>query len=111
MSKLVRLAIDGLISFSDTPLRVASVLGFAVAGLSILGIIVVTVWSLTGRLPTGAGLGTIALSILFLGGVQLVAIGVVGEYVGRIFEEVKRRPIALIAEHVGEKTPETVSNA
>ena len=101
-SKLLRLAVDGLVSFSDTPLRVASVLGFGVAGLSLLGILVVIVWSITGLLPTGAGLGTIALSILFLGGVQLVAIGVVGEYVGRIFEEVKRRPIALVAQYVGE---------
>jgi dolichol-phosphate mannosyltransferase len=101
ISKLMRLAIDGLVSFSDTPLRVASVLGFGVAGLSLLGIVVVIVWSLTGLLPTGAGLGTIALSILFLGGVQLVAIGIVGEYVGRIFEEVKRRPVAFVLEHVG----------
>jgi dolichol-phosphate mannosyltransferase len=101
MGKLMRLAIDGLVSFSDLPLRLASVLGFTVAGLSIIGFVVVFVWKLTGKLPPGAGVATIALSILFLGGVQLVTAGILGEYVGRIFEEVKSRPIALVAEHIG----------
>ena len=105
MTKLFRLAIDGLVSFSDAPLRLASVLGFGVAGLAALGMIVVLVWRLTGRLPTGAGVATIALSILFLGGVQLLTAGILGEYVGRIFDEVKRRPIALVAEHIGSASP------
>jgi dolichol-phosphate mannosyltransferase len=100
MRKLVRLAVDGLVSFSDVPLRLASVLGFLVSGLSILGMIVVLAWRITGKLPSGAGLATIALSILFLGGVQLLTAGILGEYVGRIFEEVKRRPVALVAEFV-----------
>ena len=100
MSKLVRLAIDGLVSFSDVPLRLASVMGFCVSALAILGMVVVLVWKLTGRLPAGAGVATIALSILFLGGVQLLTAGILGEYVGRIFEEVKRRPVALVAEFV-----------
>ena len=99
--KLIRLAVDGLVSFSDVPLRLASVMGFAVSGLSVVGIIVVLVWRATGRLPSGAGLATIALSILFLGGVQLLTAGILGEYVGRIFEEVKRRPVAIVAEVIG----------
>jgi len=99
-SKLVRLAIDGLVSFSDVPLRLASVTGFAVSALAALGIVVVLVWKMTGKLPAGAGVATIALSILFLGGVQLVTAGILGEYVGRIFDEVKRRPVALVAEYV-----------
>jgi dolichol-phosphate mannosyltransferase len=69
--------------------------------LAAIGILVVLVWRLTGKLPSGAGLATIALSILFLGGVQLLTAGILGEYVGRIFEEVKRRPVALVAEHIG----------
>ncbi len=101
MGKLVRLAIDGLVSFSDVPLRLASVLGFCVSALAALGILIVVFWHFTGQLPAGAGLATIALSILFLGGVQLLTAGILGEYVGRIFDEVKRRPIAIVTEHIG----------
>jgi dolichol-phosphate mannosyltransferase len=99
--KLVRLAVDGLVSFSDVPLRLASILGFAVSGLAAVGIVIVSIWKLTGQLPAGAGVATIALSILFLGGVQLLTAGILGEYVGRIFEEVKRRPVAMVAELIG----------
>jgi dolichol-phosphate mannosyltransferase len=98
--KLIRLAVDGLVSFSDVPLRLASILGFTVSGLAAIGILVVLIWRLTGKLPSGAGLATIALSILFLGGVQLLTAGILGEYVGRIFDEVKRRPVALVAEEI-----------
>jgi len=100
VSKLLRLAVDGLVSFSDVPLRIASVIGFTVSGLSLLGMIIVLVWKVTGDLPSGAGVATIALSILFLGGVQLLTAGILGEYVGRIFDEVKARPVALIGEHI-----------
>jgi glycosyltransferase involved in cell wall biosynthesis len=100
VAKLLRLAVDGLVSFSDVPLRLASVVGFSVSGLSVVGMIVILVWRFTGKLPSGAGIATIALSILFLGGVQLLTAGILGEYVGRIFEEVKRRPVALVAEHI-----------
>lgn len=106
MTRLMRLAIDGLVSFSDVPLRLASVIGFCVSGFALLGMVIVLIWSLTGRLPTGAGLGTIALSVFFLGGVQLLTAGILGEYVGRIFEEVKRRPVALVGAHIG-RTPVT----
>jgi glycosyltransferase involved in cell wall biosynthesis len=101
MARLMRLAIDGLVSFSDVPLRLASVMGFWVSGFSLLGMVIVLIWRATGRLPSGAGLGTIALSIFFLGGVQLLTAGILGEYVGRIFEEVKRRPVALVATEIG----------
>jgi dolichol-phosphate mannosyltransferase len=102
MKALIRLAIDGLVSFSDVPLRLASVLGFIVSGMSVIGMVTVLIWKATGLLPAGAGVATIALSILFLGGVQLLTAGILGEYVGRIFEEVKGRPVALVAEIVGE---------
>lgn len=101
LRKLVRLAMDGLISFSDVPLRIASVVGFFVSGMAGLGIVVVLAWKASGRLPQGAAVATIALSILFLGGVQLLTAGILGEYVGRIFDEVKRRPIGVVAEVVG----------
>lgn len=100
VTKLLRLAVDGLVSFSDVPLRLASVVGFSVSGLSVVGMIIILIWRFTGKLPSGAGIATIALSILFLGGVQLLTAGILGEYVGRIFDEVKRRPVALVAEHI-----------
>jgi len=115
VSKLLRLAVDGLVSFSDLPLRLASVIGFSVSGLSVIGMIVILAWRFTGKLPSGAGIATIALSILFLGGVQLLTAGILGEYVGRIFEEVKRRPVAIVAEHIAQaelveavRTPENL---
>ena len=101
-SKLCRLAIDGLISFSYVPLRVASMLGFAISGMALVGIVIVLVWWFMGLLPRGAGVATIALSVLFIGGVQLLTLGILGEYVGRIFDEVKARPIAIVSEVVGE---------
>jgi dolichol-phosphate mannosyltransferase len=97
-TSLVRLALDGFLSFSDAPLRLASIAGAIVSGLAFLGAIVVLGWKLTGKLPAGAGVATIALGVFLLGGVQLLTIGVLGEYVGRIFSEVKNRPIAVIAE-------------
>ncbi len=98
--KLVRLAVDGLISFSDAPLRLASFLGFTISTFAFAGTIVVMAWKILGLLPTGASVATITLSVLFLGGVQLVTVGVLGEYIGRIFDEVKRRPIAVVQEVV-----------
>ena len=100
--KLCRLAIDGLVSFSYVPLRLASLLGFAIAGAAIVGIVVVLAWKVMGRLPTGAGVATIALSVLFIGAVQLLTLGILGEYVGRIFDEVKARPVAVVSEVLGE---------
>ena len=112
VGKLIRLAVDGMVSFSDVPLRLASVLGFCVSGLSVVGMVVILIWKFRGELPSGAGVATIALSILFLGGVQLLTAGILGEYVGRIFEEVKRRPVALVAEHIaGSELPGVAAEA
>ena len=96
--KLFRLAADGLISFSYVPLQVASIIGFFVSATAFMGALTVLVWKFMGLLPSGAGTATIALSVLFLGGLQLLTIGILGEYVGRVFDEVKRRPVAVIAE-------------
>lgn len=104
-ARLCRLAVDGLISFSYVPLRFASMLGFAVFGMTLVGFVVVLVWKLMGRLPQGAGIATIALSVLFLGGVQLLTLGILGEYIGRIFDEVKGRPIAIVSEIIGDDVP------
>jgi glycosyltransferase involved in cell wall biosynthesis len=100
--KLCRLAIDGLISFSYTPLRFASMLGFAISGMALIGFVVVLTWRIMGLLPAGAGVATIALAVFFIGGVQLLTLGILGEYVGRIFDEVKARPVAVVREIVGD---------
>ncbi|MFL5802218.1 MAG: glycosyltransferase family 2 protein [Roseiflexaceae bacterium] len=94
-SRLVYLALDGLISFSYVPLRVIAVLGFAVSLLSIILAIFYTIKRLTvGLYPPG--FATLIVAIFFLTGIQLITIGVIGEYVGRIFEEVKRRPLYVV---------------
>ena len=96
-SKMFRFAIDGITSFSEIPLRFASYLGFMV---SIVAFIVAIVEILI-KLFTGynyPGYTSTIFAILFLGGVQLIAIGTLGEYVGRIYEQVKGRPLYLIAD-------------
>ncbi len=90
--KLIYLALDGLISFSFVPLRLISLAGLAVSFLSILIAIAYTIQKLTiGLSPPG--FATLVVAIFFLAGIQLITIGVIGEYVGRIFEEVKARPL------------------
>jgi polyisoprenyl-phosphate glycosyltransferase len=97
----VRFAVDGLVSFSHAPLRLATLLGGVVSTLAFLGTLLVLWWKISGQTPSGAGIATISLSVLFLGGVQLLSIGILGEYIGRIFDEVKARPVAIVAEVIG----------
>ncbi len=94
-SRLIYLALDGLVSFSYLPLRVITMLGFGVSLMSILIAIFYTIQKLTVGLNP-PGFATIVVSVFFLAGIQLVTIGVIGEYVGRIFEEVKRRPLYVV---------------
>jgi glycosyltransferase involved in cell wall biosynthesis len=95
MMRLIYLALDGLVSFSYVPLRVITLLGFAVSLLSIvLAAFYVAKKLLLGLSPPG--FATLTAAIFFLAGIQLITIGVIGEYVGRIFEEVKRRPLYIV---------------
>jgi dolichol-phosphate mannosyltransferase len=96
-TRLVRLAIDGLVSFSYAPLRLSAVMGFIFAVGAFVSGIVVLIWKILGLLPQGFGIATIALGVFFLGGVQLLTIGILGEYVGRVFDEVKARPVAVVS--------------
>jgi len=102
---LLYLALDGLISFSYIPLRAITILGFFVSGISILFAIGYTVQKLTVGLNP-PGFATTVVAILFLAGVQLVTLGVIGEYIGRIFEEVKRRPLYIVRRVVGGENSE-----
>jgi dolichol-phosphate mannosyltransferase len=99
--KSLSLAINSLVSFSKIPLRLSTYLGLCSAGLAIVMALVVLYWRLYQPHSPITGLATIMIAILFLGSVQLVCIGILGEYVGRIYEEVKRRPLYTLAEVAG----------
>lgn len=96
--KLANLAIDGIVSFTTAPLRVASVLGIIISFVAFIYIIYLLVRPLFG-VPTGAGYSSIMAVVLFLGGVQLLSLGIIGEYIGRIFNETKQRPLYLVEEY------------
>lgn len=99
LRRLFGLAFDGILAFSKAPLRLATLLGFAVTGLAAIGLLVVVYWRFIERsFPAGIGQATIALALLFLGGVQLLVVGIIGEYVGRVYDEVKRRPHYVVME-------------
>ena len=100
LRRMLRLAVDGMVSFSVLPLRLATWLGFLAAALSVLGI----GYALVLRLFTDTwitGWTALIIAILFMGGVQLVLIGVLGEYLGRVYGEVKRRPLYFVKERLG----------
>ena len=96
LGKMLRFALDALTSFSFLPLRMATYLGFAASAFSFLYILVVLVLKAVGI--SWSGYTSLMASILFLGGVQLIMIGVLGEYIARIFDEVKRRPLYLVGD-------------
>ncbi len=103
LRKMMRFALDGITSFSMFPLRMATWIGFAVSGLAFLYIVVVLVLKVLGI--NWPGYTSLMASILFLGGVQLIMIGIVGEYLGRIFDEVKQRPLYLVGESTDGSVP------
>jgi dolichol-phosphate mannosyltransferase len=103
-SRLVYLALDGLVSFSYLPLRMISIIGIGVSILSLFLAIFYAIRKLTlGLSPPG--FATIVVSIFFLAGIQLVTLGVIGEYIGRIFEEVKRRPLYVVRRVIQKRGP------
>lgn len=100
LTRLVYLALDGLVSFSYVPLRVITMLGLAVSFISIVLALFYAIKKLTVGLNP-PGFATLIVAIFFLAGMQLITIGVIGEYVGRIFEEVKRRPLYIVRQLTG----------
>ena len=100
LSKQLRLGLDGITSFSATPLRFASYLGFAISFACLAYAVYVVLIKLAYGYPT-PGYASIVVAILFIGGVQLIAIGILGEYVGRLYEEAKHRPLYVIDTSLG----------
>jgi polyisoprenyl-phosphate glycosyltransferase len=97
--KLLRLALDGIVSFSTVPIKLVAWLGFALVAFCL----VVLGWTLYTRFFTHAapqGWTSLLVVVLLLGGVQLLSLGIIGQYVARIFDEVKQRPLYLVAETV-----------
>jgi dolichol-phosphate mannosyltransferase len=100
LKKMVRFALDGITNFSYLPLQLATYTGFLVAGLALFGILL----AIMLRLFAGhqlAGQATTLVVVLFLGGIQLICLGIIGEYLGRIYDEVKRRPLYIVDEALG----------
>ncbi|MDQ6744709.1 MAG: glycosyltransferase family 2 protein [Actinomycetota bacterium] len=94
LGKMLRFSLDAISSFSHRPLQLASLLGFLISTLAFVAIPVVVILRVLGSyLP---GFGALTIAVLLLGGIQLIAIGIIGEYVGRIYDEVKGRPLYLV---------------
>ena len=96
-SKMLRLALDGITAFSDAPLKAATISGFVVSGIAFL----VMLYTLYSRFVTHdyeAGWASLMVSILFLGGVQLIAVGIIGEYISRLSANVRQRPLYLVSD-------------
>ncbi len=96
---MIRFASDAITGFSFFPLQLAMYLGFITAGISIISILVVIVLRLSGS-QAFFGQATTLIAVLFLGGVQLISIGLLGEYIGRLYDEAKGRPLYITRENM-----------
>jgi len=112
LQKLFKLAFDGLVSFSALPLRLATYLGFWVSAFAFFGVLFTLAQKVFAAqfakigLAPSTGFPTIVISVLFLGGIQLICLGILGEYIGRIYEEVKGRPLWVLREGAGIDVPD-----
>ena len=102
--KMLRFALDAITSFSYLPLQLATYTGFVIAGVSAVAMVVAIILRLLNS-NIFYGQATTLVSVLFLGGIQLIFLGVIGEYLGRIYDEVKRRPLYIVAERHGVEDP------
>ncbi|MFO7623166.1 MAG: glycosyltransferase family 2 protein [Anaerolineales bacterium] len=96
--KMFRLALNAITGFSYFPLQVATYMGFISAGISILAIPIVVGLRLWGTQTPLVGQATTLIAVLFLGGVQLISLGILGEYIGRLYDEAKGRPLYIVRE-------------
>ncbi len=98
--RLAHFALDGLTSFSTLPLRISTLLGLAVSSVAFLYAMIVILKTLVFGTDV-PGFPTLVISVMFFAGVQLIVLGIIGEYLGRVYDEVKARPLYLVAEEVG----------
>jgi dolichol-phosphate mannosyltransferase len=105
--RMIQFALDGILSFSVLPLRLAALTGLVAIGFALAGIVMAVVVRLFGLydLRLGRGWASLFVAVLFMGGVQLLTLGVMGEYLGRIYTEVKRRPLYAVQERLGFEVP------
>ena len=99
MKALFKLAFDAIFSFSYLPLRISTLLGLTISLAGLLYALFLVVQRITGHFE--GGWTTVVVSVLVLGGVQLVMLGIIGEYLGRVFEELKGRPHYVVEEMIG----------
>jgi glycosyltransferase involved in cell wall biosynthesis len=105
ITKMIGFALDGLTSFSRQPLRLVTDLGLLLALASLTLMVGLIGYKLAGGSGLVSGWTSLAVAVLFLGGVQLLAVGILGEYIGRIYEEVKGRPLYLVRDKVNLDPP------
>lgn len=98
LRKMIKFALDGITSFSTAPLRIATWMGNLASAVAFIYLLVIVAQSFMGI--TVPGFASIMVAVLFLGGVQLICLGILGEYLGRVFSEVKPRPIYIVEEAV-----------
>lgn len=98
--KMLNFALDGITSFSTKPLRVASYMGFVTASFGFFGIIYAIIGKFLLPIPWVTGWTGIFVGVMFIGGVQLISIGIIGEYISKIYTEVLRRPHYIVAEKI-----------
>lgn len=99
--KLLKLALDNIFSFSSVPLKIATMIGFIITSLDFLIILIVMYLRIFYGLIGVPGFSSTIIAIFFIGGVQLISLGILGEYIARIYDEVKHRPRYVIKEKIG----------
>ncbi len=102
LKKMMKLALTAITGFSYVPLQIATYVGFISAGISLITIPIVILMRMLGS-QQFTGQATTLIAVLFLGGVQLISLGILGEYIGRIYDEVKGRPLYIVSEAPTEK--------
>jgi dolichol-phosphate mannosyltransferase len=104
LRKMVRFSLDAISSFSHVPLQLATVFGFIFSGIAFLAIPVAIGFRIAGQFVPG--ITTVLLVVLLLGGIQLITVGIIGEYLGRVYDEVKSRPLYIVRERRNVAAPE-----
>jgi dolichol-phosphate mannosyltransferase len=104
LRRMLRFAVDGVASFSHFPLQIATIIGFLTTVAAFIGLPLTVVARYTGIYERGVP--SVLFAVLFIGGIQLMTLGLIGEYVGRIYEEVKRRPLYVVREAEGRAGPD-----